>query len=111
MPGGCEGFIHCNADAGDFGVGHTAEMEEVSGGVYDGDVHIYADFAGFLFRGGDSDFSTFEGEDFDMFGCHSDLVYWKLNCLLMGMFKCCFDIEVGPRLRICRLYPVRIYYL
>lgn len=34
MAGCCEGFVHGDGDAGEFGGGHAGEVQELGGGVY-----------------------------------------------------------------------------
>ena len=55
MAGGCEGFVDCDVDAGEFGAGETGEVLEVQGGVDDGDVHGDVYGVGFTGAGGGGD--------------------------------------------------------
>jgi len=40
VAGCCEGFVDGDLDGGEFCVGHAGEVEEVEGGIYEGDVEV-----------------------------------------------------------------------
>ena len=66
---GCECFIVCDIDRGEFCAGHADEGERVEGCVDDGDVHGDVDRAGFGLACFDAELGGVEGQVGEMRDC------------------------------------------